>query len=435
MVVNSLNKEIAKRIEIIKKCNTPIYYKKQDDFIIPNEWDIVHLGNMMDFKNGLNYGKNDIGEEIKILGVGDFKTNFYLDTNDLKKIECSNFDENYLLENGDLIFVRSNGNKELIGRVLYCDNIEEKVTYSGFTIRGRVKSNDFIDKYCAYYCSSNLVRKQYMKNGGGTNINNLSQGILSNIEITKPSTKEQMKMVKIISTFDRLIELKEKFLQEKQKQKKGLMERLLSGKVRLSGFNKTWNKVKINKILNVRNEKSEVTEKLELYSLTIEDGVTPKSDRYNREFLVKNDDKKYKVTKYNDIVYNPANLRFGAIALNKVETSVLLSPIYETLYVQDNNKYDIDFIASILTSERQIRKFSTMAEGTLVERMAVKIKDFTNFKINIPNDINEQKAIAKIINTSQKEIDLLKEEIESLKEQKKGLMQLLLTGIVRVKCD
>lgn len=430
-----MNKEIAKRIEIIKKCNTPIYYKKQDDFIIPNEWDIVHLGNMMDFKNGLNYGKNDIGEEIKILGVGDFKTNFYLDTNDLKKIECSNFDENYLLENGDLIFVRSNGNKELIGRVLYCDNIEEKVTYSGFTIRGRVKSNDFIDKYCAYYCSSNLVRKQYMKNGGGTNINNLSQGILSNIEITKPSTKEQMKMVKIISTFDRLIELKEKFLQEKQKQKKGLMERLLSGKVRLSGFNKTWNKVKINKILNVRNEKSEVTEKLELYSLTIEDGVTPKSDRYNREFLVKNDDKKYKVTKYNDIVYNPANLRFGAIALNKVETSVLLSPIYETLYVQDNNKYDIDFIASILTSERQIRKFSTMAEGTLVERMAVKIKDFTNFKINIPNDINEQKAIAKIINTSQKEIDLLKEEIESLKEQKKGLMQLLLTGIVRVKCD
>ena len=111
------------------------------------------------------------------------------------------------------------------------------------------------------------------------------------------------------------------------------------------------------KILEIRNEKSEVTDKLELYSLTIEDGVTAKSDRYNREFWAKGDNKKYKLTKLNDIVYNPANLRFGAIALNKIEKNVLLSPIYETLYIKDSKKYDVNFIAQVLMSENQIKRF------------------------------------------------------------------------------
>ena len=92
----------------------------------------------------------------------------------------------------------------------------------------------------------------------------------------------------------------------------------------------------------------------------------------------------------------------------------------------------MNFIAQVLMSENQIKRFSAMAEGTLVERMSVKVKDFINFKINIPKNIYEQKAISNIIYNSQKEIDLLKREIQFLKEQKKGLMQLLLTGIVRV---
>ena len=423
---------IKNRLQLIKMNKEPIGYKNDNGYIIPEEWEMNKLGNLMDFKNGLNYKSNNSGELIKIVGVGDFKSNFYLNTEIIDYININSLGNDYLLQDGDLVFVRSNGNKELIGRVLYCNTNDEKVTFSGFTIRGRLHSNDMIDKYCAYYCSSNLVKNQYMKNGGGTNINNLSQGILSGLDIIKPSINEQKKIINIIEVWDRAIELKEKLLEEKLKQKKGLVERLLYGKIRLNGFDDKWEKTKISKILEIRNEKSEVTDKLELYSLTIEDGVTAKSDRYNREFLVKGDNKKYKLTKLNDIVYNPANLRFGAIALNKIEKNVLLSPIYETLYIKDSKKYDVNFIAQVLMSENQIKRFSAMAEGTLVERMSVKVKDFINFKINIPKNIYEQKAISNIIYNSQKEIDLLKREIQFLKEQKKGLMQLLLTGIVRV---
>ena len=424
--------EIENRLQLIKVGKEPVGYKNNNGYIIPKDWKIEKMGNLMEFKNGLNYKSNDSGELIKIVGVGDFKDNFYLNPKIIDYINVNNLSNDYLLKDGDLLFVRSNGNKDLIGRVLYCNTNNEKMTFSGFTIRGRLHSNDMMDKYCAYYCSSNLVKSQYMKNGGGTNINNLSQGILSNLDITKPPLNEQKRIVETIEVWDKLIYLKEKLLEQKLKQKKGLMERLLTGKVRLSGFNNEWQKVKISEVFDIRNEKSTITDELELYSLTIENGVTEKSDRYNREFLVKGDNKKYKITKFNDIVYNPANLRFGAISLNKIKKDVLLSPIYETLYVKNIYKYDVGFISQILMSENQIKHFSTMAEGTLVERMSVKVKDFINFKINIPNSIHEQKAIAQIIYSCEKEIELLKKEITLLKKQKDGLIKLMLTGVVRV---
>lgn len=435
-----MNVEIAERIKLIKDGKVPKGYKKEKDCIIPATWNYIFLSEIMDFKNGLNYGKDDIGKKIKILGVGDFKDKFLITIEDLSEIQSNYFNKEYLLKNGDLVFVRSNGNKELIGRVVFCENIQEDITYSGFTIRGRLRSdeqiaNEFIDKYCAYYCSSSLVKKQYVKNGGGTNISNLNQQILSNVKIIKPSIKEQKKIIQLINIWDKSIALKEKLIFEKEKQKQVLCERLLTGEIRLSSFNDNWKNIKLNDILTVRNEKSKITEDLELYSLTIEDGVTSKSERYNREFLVKDNDKKYKIAHYNDIVYNPANLRYGAIAINKIEKKILLSPIYETLYIKDFNKYDIDFISYILTWKRQIKKFSTKAEGTLVERKSVKVNDFISFKIGIPINIKEQKAISKILLTADKEINLLKKELEALKNQKKGLMQLLLTGIVRVKYD
>lgn len=416
-----MNKEIAERIEMIKQKKIPQGLKKHTRDILPIDWKTVTVNEVMNIKNTFRIPISE-NERKKIQGnypyYGPTKIQDYIDR--------------YTLE-GEHVLIGEDGDHFL----KYKEKEMTLLVDGKFNVNNHahiLQGTSSCDTKWFYY---NFQHKNILDSvtRQGVGRYKLTKEALQNIEFSLPRIEEQKEIINVILCWDKSIELKEELLQEKQKQKKGLMERLLSGKVRLSGFNKTWNKVKLNRILKVRNEKSEVTKELELYSLTIEDGVTPKSDRYNREFLVKEDDKKYKITKYNDIVYNPANLRYGAIALNKIEKDVLLSPIYETLYIQDNNKYDIDFIASILTSERQIRKFSTMAEGTLVERMAVKIKDFIGFHINIPNDINEQKAIAKIINTSQKEIELLKEEIEELKEQKKGLMQLLLTGIVRVKCD
>ena len=101
--------------------------------------------------------------------------------------------------------------------------------------------------------------------------------------------------------------------------------------------------------------------------------------------------------------------------------------------MKNNSVHCHDFLSQLLTSSRQIRIFATHAEGTLIERMAVKIECFKTISVKIPTDINEQKKIASVLNAVDREIELLCDKLESLKKQKKGLMQKLLTGKIRVK--
>ena len=99
---------IKNRLQLIKMNKEPIGYKNDNGYIIPEEWEMNKLGNLMDFKNGLNYKSNNSGELIKIVGVGDFKSNFYLNTEIIDYININSLGNDYLLQDGDLLFVRSN---------------------------------------------------------------------------------------------------------------------------------------------------------------------------------------------------------------------------------------------------------------------------------------------------------------------------------------
>ena len=428
-----MNNEIISKLNLITLNRVPKGYIKNKSGIYPKDWKIESLGMLCNkITDGTHKTPSYKETGVKFISAKNIINN-RIDWEDVKYISQEEHEELIKRcnpEDGDIVLSKS-------GTLGAPALIDKKFEFSLFESLALIKYDRKLvnGNYLFQYLLSPNIQRVYHLETKGLSVKHLHLEEIRKFKLLLPSLEEQERIANVLSHWDKAIELQEKFLQEKQKQKKGLIERLFSEKVRVKGYTGTWNKIKLSDILEVRNEKSQITDKLELFSLTIEDGVTPKTDRYNREFLVKEDNKKYKITKYNDIVYNPANLRFGAITLNKVDKDVLLSPIYETLYIKDYTKYDIDFIGAILTTDSQIKRFSTMAEGTLIERMAVKVKDFINFKIKVPNSIEEQKEIAKIINTSQREIDLIKEEIEHLKEQKKGLMQLLLTGIVRVKCD
>lgn len=300
----------------------------------------------------------------------------------------------------------------------------------------RPKINVLDLDFITYYFKS--PRGKHLLNlaspGGAGRNKTLGQKEFEELEIIIPKDiMEQKKIATILSTCERLIELKGMLVEENKERKKGLLQKLLAGKNNEIGFKGEWKYIKLKDIFGVRKERTTVTKELPLYSLTIEDGVTEKTERYNREFLVKNDDKKYKITRKYDIVYNPSNLRYGAIAINKVENPVLLSPIYEVLYVKNDQLWDAEFIAQYLSSTRQIKIFSTKAEGTLIERMAVKIDAFLDTEIFVPLEIDEQRKIAVILGTLDREVELLKKEINHLKLQKKGLQQQFLTGEIRVR--
>lgn len=247
-------------------------------------------------------------------------------------------------------------------------------------------------------------------------------------QLAMPPIAEQQKIAAILTTQDKVIELKEKRLAEKLRQKKYLMQQLLTGKKRLPGFNIAWKKTKLKNILHERKTYS--PKGLEYPHVTLStEGIFPKSDRYDRDHLVKDEYKEYKITHKGDICYNPANLKFGVICENTFGDAIF-SPIYVTFEVNQN--VCKEYLANYLMRWDFINAVRKYEEGTVYERMAVKPEDFLKFEILLPH-IAEQSAIAQVLSTADREISLLRQDIEQEKQKKKALMQLLLTGIVRVK--
>ena len=138
--------------------------------------------------------------------------------------------------------------------------------------------------------------------------------------------------------------------------------------------------------------------------------------------------KEYKITYKGDICYNPANLKFGVICINNYGNAIF-SPIYVTFEVGSN--VSSEFLSNYLMRWDFINAVRKYEEGTVYERMAVKAEDFLRFEMLLP-PIEEQIAIAEVFTVVDKEIDLIQQELEQEKQKKKSLMQLLLTGIVRV---
>ena len=180
-----------------------------------------------------------------------------------------------------------------------------------------------------------------------------------------------------------------------------------------------WEQRKLGEVLSERNIQEVPTAQIPLVSFTVEQGVTPKTERYNREFLVREETKKYKYTKYNDIVYNPANLKFGAIARNKYGEA-FFSPIYVTFEANYSNVLP-EFIEKILTSNDFIQKALKFQEGTVYERMAVKADDFLKLVIKLPS-VPEQAAIGSFFQELDQLITLQQRELELMKEGKKTLL-------------
>jgi type I restriction enzyme S subunit len=170
-------------------------------------WKFEKLGAIANFKNGLNYASENFGKGMKVIGVSDFQDYYYPKYDTLDEINPNGIVRDQdLLQNGDFLFVRSNGNRELIGRCLYIKNLEADISHSGFTIRARLNRQGIENRFFLYYFKSDILKKTLRLYGGGTNINNLNQGILSNLDIPLPPLPIQRKIAAVLSAYDDLIE-------------------------------------------------------------------------------------------------------------------------------------------------------------------------------------------------------------------------------------
>jgi len=159
---------------------------------IPEHWEVSRFGYHTQLMNGINFLGGEKGYNYKMVGVGDFQDYFSLDLTAISTIFLSKkLVENELLKKDDLLFVRSNGNPKLVGRCILIGECNEEITFSGFTIRGRINSNRLYPGYIAYFLKSNSFKSHLEMNSYGTNITNMNQGILNSLPIPLPPYAQQ----------------------------------------------------------------------------------------------------------------------------------------------------------------------------------------------------------------------------------------------------
>lgn len=189
-------------------------------------------------------------------------------------------------------------------------------------------------------------------------------------------------------------------------------------RIRFNKFTDDWEQRGLGEVLTERNVQHPQNKEYPLVSFTVENGVTPKTDRYEREQLVRGDksQKKYKATELDDIVYNPANLKFGAIARNKYGKAVF-SPIYVTFEVNEKVALPM-YVERFITRQDFIQYSLQYQQGTVYERQSVNPEDLLSLGISLPS-IDEQKVIGKLFDSIDHLITLHQRKIEQLEITKK----------------
>ncbi len=261
--------------------------------------------------------------------------------------------------------------------------------------------------------------------GGAGRNRTLGQDRFLKSRIILPLPNEQKRIAEILTAQDRIIELKEKLLAEKQQQKKYLMQQLLTGKKRLSGFVDPWVEKKLSALFSERSETK--CEHLELLAITGTQGVIPRA-QLDLKDNSSEDKSKYLRICVGDIGYNTMRMWQGVSAYSNYEG--IVSPAYTIL--NPKNTINAKYFAYLFKMPAVVFLFYRFSQGLVDDTRNLKYENFKKISVSYPESIEEQNAIVAILEKADEEIVIIQRAIEQEKQKKKALMQLLLTGIVRV---
>lgn len=251
--------------------------------------------------------------------------------------------------------------------------------------------------------------------------------LVSTTKFVVPSAKDEQKAIgKYFTTLDSQISASTSRLASLKQMKAASLQAMFPQegetvpKIRFKEFEGEWKKVKLSEILTERHENSTITDGLPQLSFTIADGVIRPEDRKSnkRDFLIKDiDNKRYLVTKVGDIIYNPANVVYGAIHRNSLMNGVV-SPIYKIFTtMQDSN-----FIECAVRRPSFITKLAMCTEGTVTKLKTLKPEAFLNMVVCITPSLEEQKLIGNYFTSLDRQISLQSQRLEKLKQIKSACL-------------
>ena len=251
---------------------------------------------------------------------------------------------------------------------------------------------------------------------------------VSQTEFSIPTSNEEQSAIgKLFRTLDDLLASYKDNLANYQSLKATMLSKMFPKagqtvpEIRLDGFEGEWQKYYLGDIFEQVSNYIEPSVENELWSLTVEKGLTPKTDRYKRDFLVKKNDK-FKKVNLNEFVYNPMNLTLGALDLNNNEVTISVSGYYIVIKNRDIEKFDNDFLKILLKTMYAIYLYKQFATGTLIEKQRVQFPTFSEIPFYLPS-IAEQQVIGAYFSNLDSLISAHQEKISQLETLKKKLLQ------------
>lgn len=415
-----MKQEIKQRIEQIKNGEVPQGYKKTKIGIFPNEWEIKYLEEICSTLGG---GTPSTKKKTYWNGEVPWISSSDILENDIINVKISRYITTEAIENSSTKIIPRNSillvSRVGVGKLAIAP--VDLCTSQDFTNLINIEGNVF---FVASMLQKILPYK--IKNLQGTSIQGISTLEIKKCVVGFPPLNEQQKISDILSTQDKVIELKEELLKEKEKQKKYLMQILLTGRKRLKGFNGEWKKVKLKEYLMEISERNKGLKINNVLSVNNKLGFVKQEIQFGKTVASK-DLSNYKIIKNNFIAYNPSRINVGSIAIYQGEVQGIVSPMY--VVFKTNEMLDSNYFMFFVQSYEFFEKMKSLLSGGV--RDSLNFSDLCNMQILLPS-LEEQKAISEILTTADKELKLLQEELEEEKRKKKALMQLLLMGIVRI---
>lgn len=383
-------------------------------------WRQLKLVDIFEFKNGLNKEKKFFGQGTPIVNYMDINRGggFYLgDIKGRVKVNKSEI-ERFSVRRGDVFFTRTSETLDEIGySAVALDDFKETV-FSGFILRARQKGELLFPQYAKYCFRTQKIRQEIKEKSSYTTRALTSGALLNHVNLLLPSLSEQKRIVSVLETWDRVIKKLEKKVELKKNIKKGLMQGLLTGKLRLPGFSEPWNYIKIKDLAElVKGDKSKGGENgyLEIGDVNIS------SKNYNI------------VGKEKLTVPGAIKVPLGTLLISTVRpTRGAITIVKENIFVSSafcKLKINDLFIYFIVNSETFLNYLGDNSGGGTYP--TCKDEDILEYEFLAPVSQRERIAVADILKKAEQEIEVSMQKINYLKDQKKYLLNNLITGAIR----
>jgi len=418
---------------------------------IPSDWTNPEFGSVFSFLKSFSFSREQLTDEktkdeIRNIHYGDIHATYENEILDFEAeqrvpflrdgfLDVKKFEEEELpaLQDGDLIIADASEDYEGVCNCIELKNINGRKVVSGlhtFAARGNV---DIIAVgFRTYALNNQQVVRELRRIATGISVYGVSKTNLSKVKLPLPPLPEQRTIAHVLGSMNSAINQNNQLIAQKELRKKWLMQNLLTGKKRMKGFGGEWKEYSYEKLLKVVIRDFDWDED-ELYRLISvrrrSGGIFFRDALFGHQILVKT----LRTANEGDFLFSKMQILHGASALvTKEFDGAKISGSYIAVVAKDKKQLNMEFFQWYSQVPYFYHQTYISSYGVHIEKMTFDFETFLQLEMKLPTN-EEQTAITQVLQTADKEIQLLKAKTDKLREQKKGMMQVLLTGKVRIK--